>query len=328
MGVFVRKHEKRWIRIFLYFFNFFIKRLNKTKLKKQVKVRIKSKARVKKLKANKFLILLKSFTNDLGHYMFVNDWLPVNNLKHNRVVDSFTIIPKFSKTSSSFHVYDNFSEKTLLYFSIGLMGFRRRRLKRLGSVTYRFFRSFVFFLRYHRIKSYLKLRRFILRRIKKKVNNLRNTMRRKKFLQSIFNLWRFKSVFFRITKKFNAYFLKKSKKIKRIRRKLHFIFNLKNKIIAKVKPVYLRKKRVKRKKRIFNSLFNFLFLPRYDFELRSMRIFRMSRKAFRAAKFLFYRKYLRRNFYFRFYKLRSLLLKGFKREIITKRPIILFFLVS
>ena len=99
-------------------------------------------------------------------------------------------------------------------------------------------------------------------------------------------------------------------------------------IIAKVKPVYLRKKRVKRKKRIFNSLFNFLFLPRYDFELRSMRIFRMSRKAFRAAKFLFYRKYLRRNFYFRFYKLRSLLLKGFKREIITKRPIILFFLVS
>jgi len=126
--------------------------------------------------------------------------VPGNSLRWNKIIRVFTVLPRFTRTSTSFHIYDNFYKKTIIYFSVGLMGFRKRKLKHLPGVVYTFYGFFIFFFKYHKAILYSKFKRLFLKKNKRKVTNLGSFMKEKPLFYNIFSSFKFFCKFLDIKK--------------------------------------------------------------------------------------------------------------------------------
>jgi len=252
--------------ILFYFFSFLFKKTEK-----------------KNLSRYDFLPLIKLFNNDKEYSLVI----PSNNLKWNKIKRVITVLPRYTRTSTSFHMFDNFHEKTILYFSVGLMGFRKRKLKHLPGVVYRFYGFFFSFFRYYKKKIHLKYKRLYLKKIRRKVISLKNIMRKKSFFYNTFNSFKFFCKLLDIRKKFNMY------KFKGVFKSREFFLGLRSKIVNVIKPIPLRKKRVRRKRLVFNGFLILSFLLFYDFEFRRLKLKKIA-KLCRIMKSIFYPKRIKK----------------------------------
>jgi len=163
---------------------------------------------------------------------------------------------------------------------------------------------FFSFFRYYKKKIHLKYKRLYLKKIRRKVISLKNIMRKKSFFYNTFNSFKFFCKLLDIRKKFNMY------KFKGVFKSREFFLGLRSKIVNVIKPIPLRKKRVRRKRLVFNGFLILSFLLFYDFEFRRLKLKKIA-KLCRIMKSIFYPKRIKKRWYKKIMKARA----SYKRKV-------------